>query len=137
MKDIIVLGCLLIVYFSLISEMTNIEITGGQRTTVNSVIDSYEQKVRNEGYWTPQLITEFKAELVARLKVIDASDISIVTDGIPKYRRTVFTDTEYITYDIFVSFSNLVKQTEMWGMEESDKNYTLPIHRVVSSERLN
>lgn len=134
MKQLIVacLVLLLLLPFPLQTLLDNVNTAN--MTVFDSIVHSYAEKARMNGYFTPDIINDMVAEIAQKIKGMEASDIIVDCTITPKYRTIDYYDErELIHYEVTIPIKNAYIGGVVFNQEE---NRTYTCKGAVTSEKL-
>lgn len=120
MKEIIVLCSIifLLLLFPL-QDMKDIS-TNRKLTKFDLVVENTCEQAKQEGYFTPELVTKMKNDIILAFPEVDSSEISVSVTDTPKYRVSEFDERECIYYDVSVPVKNVIAMGDFFGISEKE-----------------
>jgi hypothetical protein len=105
-------------------------------TALESIIESAKEEARQEGYFTPALISKIRADIADEFQNVSPGEILIDVTETPRYRTDSFDHRELISYSVSVPIKKLSAANGFFGISDEDNTAMLCIKGSVASERL-
>ncbi|MEB8637971.1 hypothetical protein P4H32_30380 [Bacillus cereus] len=99
------------------------------------IVHRYAQKARTTGYFTPQILSDMRADLATKLR-LTPGEITIFATTTPKYRLNTFDQREMIYYEVQLPIKRLIAINRFMGVSDIDNQMTYTIKGEVASEAL-
>jgi hypothetical protein len=103
---------------------------------LEAIVESAKEEARQEGRFTPEIISRMRAEIAAEFKGVSPSEILIDATEDLKIRTDAFDRRELIHYSVSVPIKKLSAANKLFGISDADNSATFRVKGSVASEKL-